>query len=132
MRAAAGWPREGQCFHLRRDIDPPEALRGEVFPWVDNWLERYRLASLSDARLTAVEQGLGRLVAADGSQTRSLVRNKVFGLKTLVQQAIAQPQPLPTNVPPSALPAESLAAMLRGSPLPVLNAAALPPVSVSG
>src|SRR5947209_9611980 len=52
MRAAAGWPREGQCFHLRRDIDPPEALRGEVFPWVDNWLERYRLASLSDARFT--------------------------------------------------------------------------------
>src|SRR5437016_5987653 len=37
-----------------------------------------------DGRLTAVEQGLERLVAADGSQTRCLVRNEVFGLKTLV------------------------------------------------
>jgi hypothetical protein len=230
MRAAAGWPREGQCFYLKRAVDPPEALRREVFPWVDGWLERYRLASLSGAtfaeggldndpdlsgevllrllsvlrdvflqdaavlqarypenplwrhtvfrhpawrpfadqvlaaheiaeepedlqirralpvlagrvsavhnhlegKLAGLEQGLGRLVAAEGSQTRSLVRDEVSELKTLVQQAIAQPKPLLTNVPPSALPAQSQAAMLRGSPLPVLNPAALPPASGSG
>jgi hypothetical protein len=36
--------------------DPPEALRREVFPWLDDWLERYRLASSSGA--TFAEGGL--------------------------------------------------------------------------
>ena len=50
MRAAAGWPREGRCFHLKRAVVPPEALMREIFPWVDDWLERYQVANRSGAR----------------------------------------------------------------------------------
>ena len=45
MRVAAGFSCTGGNYHLKRaTIQPPAALLGRIWPWVDIWLERYHVS----------------------------------------------------------------------------------------
>ena len=45
MRVVAGFSRTSGNYHLKRaTIQPPAALSSRIWPWVDTWLERYRVS----------------------------------------------------------------------------------------
>jgi hypothetical protein len=48
MRVIAGFPGVLGHYHLRRaGVKPPKALKDQIWPWVDSWLERYKACIVS-------------------------------------------------------------------------------------
>jgi hypothetical protein len=48
MRVIAGFSGTIGHYHLRRaGVKPPKALKGQLWPWVDSWLERYKACIVS-------------------------------------------------------------------------------------
>src|SRR5437764_14377746 len=49
MRVAAGFPRTAGNYHLQRAaVQPPAALTGWIWPWIDGWLTRYDASIVSN------------------------------------------------------------------------------------